>query len=105
MASESVALGIPAIYINSLNLGYLDSHQTKGLLHIFNSVKKEEIAKRVFDILKNKEQKKQSYDCMDCIQNNSYNLTDFFLWVIMEYPDSIDKLLNNQFDPKIHLNS
>lgn len=103
MASESVALGIPAIYINSLNLGYLKSHESKGLLHIFNTVKKSEIMNLINNILEKNKKNVQSDDSLDRIIDSTYNLTDFLTWIIMDYPNSIDLLKNNQFDPKIHL--
>ncbi len=53
MASESALLGVPAIYINTLNLGYIDMHEKYGLVK--QTTDTNEALKMCIDILTDKD--------------------------------------------------
>ena len=103
MASESVVLGTPAIYVDEVGRGYTDEEAREGLLHMFRPVadkskvvndvewveggveesiaKAEEIVSEGFDIdTWNKKHKQWLSTKVDC--------TAFLTWFIENYPES-----------------
>jgi len=94
MASESAVLGTPAIYVNTLRLGYLDEQEKRyGLVYNFSNPKtaqKDALAKAVElledENLKNKWRKKREKLLSDKIDVTKF-MTDF----IENYPESFEK--------------
>lgn len=103
MASESVVLGTPAVYVDEIGRGYTDEEAREGLLHMFRPVedaskvindkewieggveesiaKAEEIVSEGFDIKAwNEKHKKWLSTKIDC--------TAFLTWFIENYPES-----------------
>lgn len=103
MASESVVLGTPAVYVDEIGRGYTDEEAREGLLHMFRPVddaskvindkewieggveesiaKAEEIVSEGFDINAwNEKHKKWLSTKIDC--------TAFLTWFIENYPES-----------------
>lgn len=103
MASESVVLGTPAVYVDEVGRGYTDEEAREGLLHMFRPVadkskvvndvewieggveesiaKAEEIVSEEFDIETWNEKHKQWLSTkVDC--------TAFLTWFIENYPES-----------------
>jgi len=57
MASEAAVLGTPAIYVSTLKLGYLEEEEKYGL--VYNFSKADKAIKKVSELLKNKNLKKE----------------------------------------------
>ena len=98
MASECAALGTPAIYVNSLDAGTLQKQAEDGL--IINKRYQEGTLEKAYEILNDKESKTRLREKVKSLNPDRYNLTDFLTWLVAEYPQSKQKLLSGQFDPK-----
>lgn len=100
MASESVLLNTPAVYINSLPLmGYLKMEQDAGLLFHFNSSKgvPEFVKGLIMDENLMTSAKERSVE----LQKNFIDPTRFLVWFIENYPLSIDILkIDEEFQNK-----
>lgn len=88
MASESVVLGTPAIYVDEVGRGYTDEEANEGLLYMFRPnqqneaiLKAEEIVSSDFDntTFQEKQQK---------FLAKKINPTDWLVWYIENYPNS-----------------
>ena len=85
-ASESVVLGTPAIYINSLNAGLFDEEQKRGLLyHIYLY---SEIISTARMILQDNDYYKHFNDDWQKMINEKIDPTKLLIWFIENYPDS-----------------
>ena len=100
MASESAVLGTPAIYVNTLRLGYLDEQEKRyGLVYNFSNPKtaqKDALAKAVELLedgnLKNKWQRKRKK-----LLSEKVDVTKFVTDFIENYPESFKEWkANNQ---------
>lgn len=98
MASECAALGTPAIYVNSLDLGYLQRQAEDG--QIVNRRYQEGTLEKAYEILNDPEYKIRLRDKVKSLSRERYNLTDFLTWLVAEYPESKQKLLSGEIDPK-----
>ncbi|WP_113922865.1 DUF354 domain-containing protein [Cognataquiflexum aquatile] len=98
MASECAALGTPAIYVNSLDAGTLQRQAEDGL--IINKRYQEGTLEEAFEILKDPRFKIRLKEKIKTLNRERYNLTDFLTWLVAEYPDSKQKLLSGEIDPK-----
>jgi len=94
MASESAVLGTPAIYVNTLRLGYLVEQEKRyGLVYNFSNAEtaqKDALAKAIELLeegnLKNKWQKKR-----EKLLNEKIDVTKFMTDFIENYPESFEK--------------
>ncbi|WP_194974472.1 DUF354 domain-containing protein [Aquiflexum lacus] len=98
MASECAALGTPAIYVNSLDAGTLQQQAKNGLIH--NLRYQSGVIELAFNILENKEYKKDLRAKVESLSKERYNLTDFLVWLVEEYPKSKKILLERRIDMK-----
>ena len=94
MASESALLGTSAVYINSLPLmGYLKEEQNVGLLKHFPS--SEGVFNYVENLINTASLKLVSKERSLELQENFIDPTKFLVWLIEEYPKSVQILKNN----------
>jgi uncharacterized protein len=98
MASECAALGTPAIYVNSLDLGYLQRHAENEL--ITNKRYQDGTFEKALEILNDPDFKIKLRKKVKDLNQERYNLTDFLTWLVAEYPESKQKLLLGEIDPK-----
>jgi predicted glycosyltransferase len=98
MASECAALGTPAIYVNSLDVGTLQSQAKDGL--IINKRYQDGTLEKAHEILNDPEYKIRLKEKVKSLNRERYNLTDFLTWLVSEYPESKQKLLSGEIDPK-----
>lgn len=96
MASECAALGTPAIYVNSLDLGYLKQHDEHGLIH--NLRYENGVLELALKILEDKKLKNSLRIKLKALSKKGYNLTDFLVWLVEEYPISKKMLLDGSLD-------
>lgn len=87
MASESVLLGVPAIYVNTLPLmGYLNLEQDMGMLKHFES--NEGIIDYLKEVLEIKNMKSHFKNLSQELKRDFINSTDFLVWFLENYPKS-----------------
>lgn len=98
MASECAALGTPAIYVNSLDAGTLQRQAEDG--QIINKRYQEGTLEKAYEILNDPDYKFRMKEKVKSLNSERYNLTDFLTWLVAEYPQSKQKLLSGEFDPK-----
>jgi len=77
MASECAMLGTPAIYVNSLPLGYIDELNKEGLVYTILDQKK--ILKKVEELLKDKNLKKKFEKKRNMLLKDKMNLTEYMI--------------------------
>lgn len=94
MASESTLLGTHAVYINSLPLmGYLELEQEHGLLKHFES--STGVLEYVKELLGVENLKKSSFEKSVKMQESFIDSTEFLVWFIENFPDSLKTLKDN----------
>ncbi|MDD5011861.1 MAG: DUF354 domain-containing protein [Phycisphaerae bacterium] len=77
MASESALLGVPAIYINTLNLGYIDMHEKYGLVK--QTTDTNEALKLCLDFLKDKDIKDRCSLARQELLNEKIDVTQYIV--------------------------
>ena len=85
-ASEAVALGVPAIYINSLRAGSLDEEEQRGMLFQLRTT--DEIKTCALKILNDKNSKNNFFEKQEKLLNDKIDPTAFLVWFIENYPES-----------------
>ena len=99
MASESAILGTPAIYINSLELGYTTEQENEYGL-VYNYRTPEGIIDKALELLNNYSKDNFRVKRSKLIRNN-IDPTSFLIWFIEQYPNSRDQMkLNPDFQYK-----
>ena len=92
MASECAMIGTPAIYINSLEVGYCTEQEKKYNLILnyrsFNHL----LIKQAINILNNDDFKSEIKNNHKIMLQDKINPTDFMVWFIENYPNSIEKI-------------
>jgi predicted glycosyltransferase len=96
MASECAALGTPAIYVNSLDAGTLQKQSKDGLIH--NLRYQKGVIELALEIIENKEFKEETRSKVEQLSKARYNLTDFLVWLVEEYPNSKNMLIDGEID-------
>jgi len=92
-ASESVVLGTPAIYINSLNAGLFEEEEKRGLL--YHLTRFDDILKTSHSIL-NDSNHKRTFKCnWEKLIADKIDPTAFMVWFIDNYPESKTIMKNN----------
>ena len=97
MASESAILGTPAIYINSLELGYTTEQEIEYGL-VYNYRKPEGIIEKALELL-NKYTKDDFKAKKNELLSKNIDPTSLLLWFIEQYPNSKHQM---KLDPNLH---
>jgi len=94
MASEAAVLGTPAIYVNTLRLGYLDEQEEKyGLVYNFTNpetAQKNAVAKAV-KLLEDENLKKKWQRKKEKLLSEKIDVTKFMTDFIENYPESFNE--------------
>jgi hypothetical protein len=93
MASECAAIGTPAIYVNSLNAGTLINQEKEGL--IYNYRNENGVLENALKILNDSNAKHELKNKLRELNKHRIELTDFLIWLILNYPDSKRIVLAN----------
>lgn len=96
MASECAAIGTPAIYVNSLDAGTLQQQAKFGLIH--NLRYQKGVIELALNILADNAYKNELRIKVKSLSKERYNLTDFLVWLVEEYPNSKKMLLEGGLD-------
>jgi uncharacterized protein len=86
MASECAVLGVPAVYVNSMQAGSVDEQQEYGLLYHFNG--SPGVVDKVRELLEDGDLKLKSLNSIQRMLSEKINVTEFLVWFIENYPVS-----------------
>jgi uncharacterized protein len=87
MASECAVLGTPAIYINSLELGYTTDQENKYRL-VFNYRTFTGVIDKAIELITDDNLQKKSKLAAKKLIADHINVTDFLVWFVETYPNS-----------------
>lgn len=93
MASESACLGIPAIYVNSLDAGVFHDEAKHGLLYHIQDV--DQVIEKSLLILNDSQSLKKFASLRDKYLADKIDITAFLVWFIEQYPDSVQVMREN----------
>jgi len=93
MASESVVLGTPAIYVNTMEAGSIDDQESYGLLFHFRNTKG--VIKKAMQILDSPNTKVVFHEKQQEMLKDKINLSEFMVWFIQNYPESAKIMKEN----------
>lgn len=85
-ASECAILGTPALYINTISIGYLEQHQIYGLLYCFHNTKG--LLEKALSLLKTPGIKDEFLQRRKKMLEETIDVTAFLVWFVENYPDS-----------------
>ena len=88
MASECAMLGTPAIYINSLEVGYCTEEEKKYNL-VYNFRNSEGILEKAIELLNTPDLKQEWQKRRKRMLFEKINVTAFMVWLIENYPESV----------------
>jgi len=103
MAGESVVLGTPSVYVNSLPLmGYLEDAQSNGML--FHYPNDKQVLRKVNELLEINDLKSHFARKHQAHIKNKIDGSSFLVWFLENYPDSKEQMKNiseieKRFDP------
>ena len=93
MASECAILGTPAIYVNSLDAGTLQEQEKYGCIFGFRN--SEGVIEKVKELLNNSNLYDDFKTRNKKLLENTIDVTSYMVWLIENYPKSIDILKKN----------
>ena len=99
MASEAAVLGTPSVYINSLNMGYIQEEIDAGL--IFRFTDGDEAIKKSLELIKLDNKEVFSELNKDFLKEK-IDVTAFTVWFIENYPESVKVMKENPSETQKH---
>lgn len=93
MASEAACLGVPSIYINSLDAGVFQEEEEYGLLYSFRNLNG--VIDKVKEIIQNPDCTSNHKLKLSKFLSNKIDVTSFIFWFIENYPNSKEIMRNN----------
>jgi predicted glycosyltransferase len=93
MASESACLGTPAIYINSLEVGYCTEQEKFGLVYNFRQV--DGAIAKAEELLQDASLLQKSQECRERMLQEKIDVSAFLLWFVENYPESVSIMKND----------
>lgn len=94
MASECAMLGTPAIYINSLEVGYCTEEEKKYNL-VYNFRNSEDVLEKAIELLNTPNLKQEWQKRRQRMLSDKIDVTAFMVWFIENYPDSVKIMKEN----------
>jgi len=94
MASECAVLGTPAIYVNTLSLGYLEEQEEcYGLVYNYTNPKltQEQITEKALELLKMDNLKEEWRTRTKRLLKEKIDVTEFMIDIIENYPESFQR--------------
>ncbi len=91
MASESACLGTPAIYVNSLKLGYVTEQEKKYGL-VFHYKNSKDLIEKARELIKTSGLKSIYNEKRNKLIKEKIDPTAFMVWLINNWPKSFDKI-------------
>lgn len=93
MASEAACLGVPSVYVNSLDAGVFREEEKFGLLYSFRNMKG--VIEKVTEIITNRHIKIEHKERLKLFLSNKIDVTSFVYWFVENYPESKTILKEN----------
>jgi len=100
MAAESAVLGVPAVYINNSQLGYINDLESRGLIFSYTeSLEDQESAiNKAIEVSMNKDNSVYKANA-ELMLKDKIEVTAFLDWFVSNYPSSKREMINNaKFD-------
>ena len=97
MASECAVLGTPAVYVNSLQRGYILEEQDYGLA--FSFVNGHGVLEKVKELLEDTELDEKIKHAHAKLISEKINVSDFLVWFIENYPQSFSMMKKDTAPP------
>jgi len=94
MASECAMLGTPAIYINSLEVGYCTEEEKKYNL-IFNYRNSNDVLQKAIELLSIPDLKQKYQKRRQEMLKDKIDVTAFMVWFVENYPESVKVMKEN----------
>ncbi|MFA7097868.1 MAG: DUF354 domain-containing protein [Gammaproteobacteria bacterium] len=96
MATESAVLGVPAVYVNNSQLGYIKDLERRGLIFSFTELLEDQdtAIKKAIEISKNKGDSFYKANAQ-LMQKDKIDVTAFLYWFVRTYPSSKEEMTNN----------
>jgi uncharacterized protein len=92
-ASEAAMLGVPAIYINNLSMGYIDDEKEHQLLFQLENI--DDIIEKFDEIINTENRQKVFLERKRKLLKNKIDPTAFLYWFIENYPESASIMKSN----------
>lgn len=93
MASEAACLGVPSVYVNSLDAGVFNEEEKYGLLYSFRNL--EGVLEKVLEVVTNPKIKIEHKKKLENFLSDKINVTSFVYWFVENYPKSKTILKEN----------
>ncbi len=93
MASECAMLGTPAIYVNSITLGYLEDQEKHGLIYSFRS--SEGVLDKALELIDTPNLRQIHQGRRQKMLADKIDITAFMVWFIENYPHSVEVMKTN----------
>lgn len=94
MASECAVLGTPAIYVNSLEVGYCTEQEKKYGL-VFNYRNSDGVLEKAQELLRIPNLKQEWQKRRQKMLSDKIDVTAFMVWFVENYPDSVNIMKEN----------
>lgn len=94
MASECACLGTPAIYVNSLEVGYCTEQGGKYKL-VYNYRNSEGVIEKAIELLNTPNLKEEFQNRRQKMLSDKIDVTAFLVWFIENYPQSVKIMKEN----------
>lgn len=93
-ATECAVLGTPAIYVNSIDMGYVRELEDKYSL-LFGFRNSEKVIEKTEEIISMKELKNEFQSRRQIMLKDKIDVTEFMVWFIENYPSSAEAMRKN----------
>jgi hypothetical protein len=93
MASESACLGTPAIYINSLEVGYCSEQEKFGLVYNFRQM--DGSIDKAVELIQDDSLVHKSREHREKMLQEKIDVTGFLQWFVENYPESVSIMKKN----------
>lgn len=92
MASESVVLGTPALFMSDISFGCINDQISYGLLEQFSISEEgqEKMIKRAISLAEDDKSKKKYEINRERLLNDKIDMTSFMSWFVVNYPKSVE---------------
>ncbi len=94
IASECACLGVPVIYVSSLQVCNCQE-QEKDYSLVYNFCNQDGVLEKAKEILLDSEMKSKNIIQRDKMLDDKIDVTDFFVWLIDKYPESLKIMIDN----------
>lgn len=99
MATESAVLGVPAVYVNNSQLGYIKDLESKGLIYSYTESTTDQDAaiSKAIEIADSMNTNVYQKNRMEMLKSR-IDVSSFLFWFVENYPKSRDRMQAGGFD-------